>query len=108
MTALPILAPLALAAIHRELSRLQQLTVLPEYAALREPVAQLAGLCESVEDVVSGGICRLSGTSETLQGLLDLLRHAEDRPLPANRVVGLLAPLQQQVVHACSEIGQIL
>ncbi|AAQ58318.1 DUF1484 family protein [Chromobacterium violaceum] len=108
MSALPLLAPLALAAIQRELILLQQLATQPEHAALREPVAQLAGLCESVEDVVSGGICRLSGTSETLQGLLDLLRHAEDRPLPANRVAGLLAPLQQQVVHACSEIGQIL
>ncbi|MEO3953658.1 DUF1484 family protein [Chromobacterium piscinae] len=108
MSALPLLAPLALAAIQRELILLQQLTTQPEHAALREPVAQLAGLCESVEDVVSGGICRLSGTSETLQGLLDLLRHAEDRPLPANRVAGLLAPLQQQVIDASADIGQLL
>ncbi|MEN3813543.1 DUF1484 family protein, partial [Chromobacterium piscinae] len=107
MSALPLLAPLALAAIQRELILLQQLTTQPEHAALREPVAQLAGLCESVEDVVSGGICRLSGTSETLQGLLDLLRHAEDRPLPANRVAGLLAPLQQQVIDASADIGQL-
>jgi hypothetical protein len=102
------MATMATAAIHRELTRLKQLAESPEHAILLEPVSRLMALCDGVQRTVSDGVHALSTTGESLQGLLDLLHHAEEAPLPAHRLAGLLAPLQQQVQRASTDIGQLL
>jgi hypothetical protein len=43
-----------------------------------------------------------------MQCLLELLHHAEDMPLPANQLAGLLTPLHQQISLARADIGQLL
>ncbi|OHX15701.1 hypothetical protein BI343_17155 [Chromobacterium amazonense] len=108
MNALPLIAPLALSAVHHQLAQLQLLANTPEHAALREPLSQLASLCQGIEHTVSAGVSRLARTGDGLQGLVELLDCAEDQPLPAQRLAGLLAPLQQQVIDASADIGQLL
>lgn len=99
---------LILSAVHHQLAQLQQLADTPEHAALREPLSQLANLCRRIEHTVSAGVSRLTRTGDGLQGLVELLDHAENQPLPAQRLAGLLAPLQQQVIDASADIGQLL
>jgi hypothetical protein len=101
-------AHLALSTIQGELSRLQTLASQPEHAPLRESISQLAGLCQTIELTIADGIHTLARSGDGLQGLLDLLHHAEDKPLPANQLAGLLTPLQQQISHARADIGQLL
>lgn len=102
-------AHLALSSIQGELSRLQTtLADQPEHAPLRESISQLANLCQTIERTVSEGVHTLARSGDGLQGLLDLLHHAEDKPLPANQLAGLLTPLQQQISHARADIGQLL
>lgn len=104
----PSSALLATAAISSELTRLQQLAEQHEHALLGEHVAKLAALCQTVEHTVSQGIDALASAGHGLEGLLALLEHAEDKPVPANRLAGLLTPLQRQMQAACEHIGQIL
>lgn len=104
----PSTAALATAAISAELAHLKQLAEHPEHAPLREHVATLAELCHAVQHTVSHGVHALAAAGEGLQGLLDLLEHAEDKPLIASRLAGLLSPLQRQLQSAGEHIGQIL
>ncbi|OQS31286.1 DUF1484 family protein [Chromobacterium haemolyticum] len=99
---------LILSAVHHQLAQLQQLADTPEHAALREPLSQLVSLCRRIEHTVSAGVSRLTRTGDGLQGLVELLDCAENQPLPAQRLAGLLAPLQQQVIDASADIGQLL
>ena len=101
-------AHLALSTIQGELSRLHTLASQPEHAPLRESLSQLSSLCQTIERTVSEGVHTLARSGDGLQGLLDLLHHAEDKPLPANQLAGLLTPLQQQISHARADIGQLL
>ncbi|WP_293765913.1 DUF1484 family protein [uncultured Aquitalea sp.] len=101
-------AHLALSALQGELARLQMLASQPEQATLRDSLTQLASLCQRVEHTLANGVHSLARAGDGLQGLLDLLQHAEDKPMPAHRLAGLLTPLQQQVVHASADIGQLL
>lgn len=101
-------AHLALSTIQGELSRLHTLASQPEHAPLRESISQLSGLCQIIEHTIADGVHTLARSGDGLQGLLDLLHHAEDKPLPANQLAGLLTPLQQQISHARADIGQLL
>lgn len=101
-------AHLALSTIQGELSRLHTLASQPEHAPLRESISQLSRLCQTIEHTIADGVHTLARSGDGLQGLLDLLHHAEDKPLPANQLAGLLTPLQQQISHARADIGQLL
>jgi hypothetical protein len=101
-------AYLALATVQDQLSRLQTLASLPEHAALREPISQLTRLSQTIEHTIADGICTLDRAADCMQCLLDLLNHAEDMPLAANQLAGLLAPLHQQISLARADIGQLL
>jgi hypothetical protein len=43
-----------------------------------------------------------------MEGLIDLLQHAEDKPVPANQLIGLLTPLHRQLQFANSETRHLL
>lgn len=101
-------AHLALSTIQDELSRLHTLASQPEHAPLRDSLSQLSSLCQTIEHTIADGVHTLARSGDGLQGLLDLLHHAEDKPLPANQLAGLLTPLQQQISHARADIGQLL
>jgi hypothetical protein len=88
----PSSALLATAAISSELSRLQQLAEQHDHSHFGEHVAKLAALCQAVEHTVSQGVHSLASAGCGLEGLLELLAHAEDKPLPAIRVASLLTP----------------
>ena len=101
-------AYLALATFQEQLSCLQTLVTLPEHAALRDSINQLTRLCQTIEHTIADGICMLDRASDCMQCLLDLLHHAEDMPLAANQLAGLLTPLHQQISLARTDIGQLL
>ncbi|BBF87267.1 hypothetical protein DLM_3683 [Aquitalea magnusonii] len=101
-------AYLALATFQDQLGRLQTLTSLPEHAALREPISQLTRLSQTIQHTIADGICTLDRAADCMQCLLDLLYHAEDMPLAANQLAGLLTPLHQQISLARTDIGQLL
>lgn len=101
-------AYLALATFQDQLSHLQTLTSLPEHAALREPISQLTRLSQTIQHTIADGICTLDRATDCMQCLLDLLHHAEDMPLAANQLAGLLTPLHQQISLARTDIGQLL
>jgi hypothetical protein len=114
MNTQPLLNPdvpaayLALATFQDELNRLQTLTSLPEHAALRASISQLTRLSQTIEHTIADGICTLDRAADCMQCLLELLNHAEDMPLPANQLAGLLTPLHQQISLARTNIGQLL
>jgi hypothetical protein len=114
MNTQPLLSPdvpaayLALATFQDQLSRLQTLASLPEHAALREPIIQLTRLSQTIQHTIADGICTLDRAADCMQCLLELLHHAEDMPLPANQLAGLLTPLHQQISLARADIGQLL
>lgn len=101
-------AYLALATFQDQLSHLQTLASLPEHAALREPISQLTRLTQTIQHTIADGICTLDRAADCMQCLLDLLNHAEDMPLPANQLAGLLTPLHQQISLARADISQLL
>jgi hypothetical protein len=101
-------AYLALATFQDQLSRLQTLASLPEHAALRESISQLTRLCQTIQHTIADGICTLDRAADCMQCLLDLLNHAEDMPLAANQLAGLLTPLHQQISLARTDISQLL
>lgn len=101
-------AYLALATFEDQLRYLQTLASLPEHAALRDSINQLTRLSQTIEHTIADGICTLDRAADCMQCLLDLLNHAEDMPLPANQLAGLLTPLHQQISLARADIGQLL
>ena len=108
VTTIPSLATLAMAGIADELARLQQLADDARLPALRESVAQLQLLFDTVRDTLTAGSGELAGIDDGLQGLLALLQLAAVPSFPVPRLLGLLLPLQQQLQRVNLDINQLL
>jgi hypothetical protein len=97
--------------IRDTLQELQQLAAtLPDTS--RTPMQQrldsLRQQCDSLREAVAMSVNTLTSSGDGLEGLLVLLTHAEDQPLPARQFAGLLLPLQDQIQRASNRISQTL
>lgn len=63
---------------------------------------------ESLRQAIALSVDTLTNSGDGLEGLLALLAHAEEQPLPAHQFAGLLQPLQAQIQRAHSSISQTL
>lgn len=100
-------SPLTLAALQGELLQLQALLGAQAEPALQASANRIQGLCQQLEDCLYEGLRTLADAGEGLSGLITLLGHAEGQPLPAQQLAVLLAPLQQQVLRADSQLRQL-
>ena len=96
------------ATIAEQLAELRQMTGQAPYAPIQAKLARLDDLFQSLEKVLDDGAYELADTAESLAGLLMLLRHAEEMPLPAHRLAGLLQPMQQRMTQTSLNVGQVL
>lgn len=97
--------------IRDTLHSLQQLAAtLPDTtrAPLQQQLDSLGQQCESLRQVVSLSVDTLTTSGDGMEGLLALLAHAEDKPLPARQFASLLQPLQAQIQRAHTSISQTL
>ena len=99
-------------ALHHELTCLQQLTAdLPDTARQMEIHHHLQAaltLLEQMQITAARAAFSLADVDDGLEGLLELLQLAEDNPLRANLLSGLIASLHRQVQFAHSENDHLL
>jgi len=98
--------------IDTELVLLRQLTrdlqVATERASIDQHLNALSDLIERLRIGVARAVFTLATLDDGMEGLLDLLQRADEQPLPAHQLSGLLAPLHQQVQYANSETSHLL
>ena len=99
-------------AIELQITQLQQLTSRfpcnPESALIDQRLASLLLLYQEVQlRAIRAGFA-LNTVSDALDGLLDLLQASAEHALSAQRMLGLLQPLQQQVALADAETSQLV
>ena len=98
--------------IDTELVLLRQLTRShpseTELASIDQHLNALSDLVEHLRIGTARAVFSLATVDDGLEGLLDLLQRADERPLPAHQLSGLLAPLHQQVQYATSEASHLL
>jgi hypothetical protein len=99
-------------AINAELTQLKQLTdnlpTCAERAGIHQHLRALLDLVENLQLSASRAVFTLSSLDDGMEGLIDLLQQAEDKPVPANQLSGLLAPLHRQLQYANSETSHLL
>jgi len=105
-------APPSSHSIDAELVLLRQLTrALPavaQQAGIDQHLNALSDLIERLRVGAARAVFTLTTIDDGLEGLLDLLQRADEQPLPAHQLSGLLAPLHQQVQYANSEASHLL
>jgi len=99
-------------AINAELTQLKQFTDQlsnsAERAVIHQHLSTLLELVDNLQLSASRTAFTLATLDDGLEGLIDLLQHAEDKPVPANQLSSLLTPLHRQLQYANSETSHLL
>ena len=99
-------------ALQAELALLMQMTQqMPtpdELAIIHQRLQSQSQMIDDMQLAIARAVFTLSTVDDGLEGLLELLQCAEDKPMLARQLSCLLTPLHQQLQYASSETSHLL